>query len=206
MRIGATDGDRRPKIQETIPPLNDLREWTLSDKSGEKSKEEAVEPRWQLGLKLAEAIPELKSREITYGPVLPGNIRFIECWSGRIEGVSQECKSAAAPHGLQEGSSVLAVLSQLAAGAKHKQVVLLRISRSIVDLLTREHEYPPPSRLHVAVDALNQHVVVRYEHNIQPGSDRSFGYLSMASGAVGIQGVHVQIHDNFVHPPLHELG
>jgi hypothetical protein len=199
MRIGATYGNGRPQREKTIPSFDGPREGAMSDKLREKSQEEAMEPRRQVGFELAETVPEFDASEIANGPIFPGNIGLMEFRSGRIYGVCKECQPAAAPDGLQERSRVLGELRELAAGAEHKEVIFLWIAATIMDLLAGEHEDPACGRLNVAINSLNPNIVVRYEHNIQAGFDRSFSNLTMAPRAVGIRGVHVQIQDDFVH-------
>jgi hypothetical protein len=162
-------------------------------------KEETVELRRQVGLQLAESVPELDSREIRYGPVFPRNIRLMERRRGGIYGMREERKPAAALNCVQERGRILGVLGQLAAGAEHEEMVFLWIAPAIMDFLTGEHEYTPAARFHVTVDALDPHVVVCDQHHIHAGSDRRFSDLPMASSAVGVGGVHVQIQDDFVH-------
>jgi hypothetical protein len=91
------------------------------------------------------------------------------------------------------------VLRQLAAGSEHKEVVLLWIAGSIMDLLAREQEDSACCRLYVAINALNPHIVIRDEDSIQAGFDRSLSDGAMAPRAIRIRRVHVQIQDDFDH-------
>ena len=78
-------------------------QWSVCHELRKEGKEETMEPGRQVGLELAEAIPEFHSRETALtDQFFPGNIGFMECWSGWIDGMSQERQPAAALYGLQE--------------------------------------------------------------------------------------------------------
>src|SRR5512142_1282454 len=86
-------------------------------------------------------------------------------------------------------------------------MVLLGIAVLVVDLLSnQEQDTACAERTRwwardavISLHALNEHVMIRHDHNIQTCFNGSLCDIFMGSGPIREAGVHVQVDDNFVH-------
>ena len=84
-------------------------------------------------------------------------------------------------------------------GANHKQVILLWNASAIVDLLSDQHKDSAAALLVVPLQCASPDIVVCDHEGIDSLPNGCSGQIQMASRAIGVSSVHVNIQDDFMH-------
>ena len=78
-------------------------------------------------------------------------------------------------------------------------MVLLRQHSAVMDLLTDQNEQALAASLMVSLHAFDPDIVIGDHHRIQTAAESRRGNIAVASRAIRVTGVHVQIHNDFMH-------
>jgi hypothetical protein len=78
-------------------------------------------------------------------------------------------------------------------------VVFLRVTALVVDLLSNQEQDAVAADAVISLHTLNQDIMVGHNDSLQPRFYGSLRNILVGARPVGVDRVHVQINDNFVH-------
>ncbi len=113
--------------------------------------------------------------------------------------MSDEGQAAGVIHAVDERLRIVCQMGQIAVGVEHQQVVLLRITVLVVDLLSDQEQDTVAGDAVISLHALDQHIMVRHDDGIHACFDGGMGDILVCACPVGVACMHVQIDDDFVH-------
>jgi hypothetical protein len=106
--------------------------------------EEGIERAMQFGrddcLKFAQSVPELDAGVIAYIPGFPGDIVSLKAGASGSLRMGNEGESARVVDSVDEGLRIVCQVGYIAVGVEHQQVVLLRVTVLVVDLLSNQEQ------------------------------------------------------------------
>src|SRR5258708_34981707 len=90
MRVRASDGHHFLVGEQAVPPTDRFLERTVSHEGRKICIEQPVKPCGEPRFEFAQVVPEFNARIILYSPINPGDIGFVEGWSGGITRKGEE--------------------------------------------------------------------------------------------------------------------
>jgi len=129
----------------------------------------------------------------------PTGIAWSQEWHGGEPARVNEEALLAASSSIHQALRVVGEGGYVAVGVEDQQVVLLRYQSLVVDFLSNQEQDSAWPATVVSFHALHQHIVIRHDDHIHSGFQCGGGDILMYSTSIGVSGMHMEIHDNFVH-------
>ena len=146
--------------------------------------EDGPKQRGRHFLQFAEAVPEFNSGKPLKVPIHPGDIRLAEKRHGFFKWVGKKGQTARFLNLIEQILRIGGKGSQFPVGAEHQHVVFLRRALLIVDFFGAHQHHCPAILAEVTIHALNEHIVIGGDDDIQSAAHGRGQHILMRTGSV----------------------